>query len=455
MADNIEWRSLDVLGAEGMSLRVGSFRSADGEVVEFTPDIIRKVFSKVTHAVPMYLTHRGAESGQPRQILGHAVKLGLETTGDQLHYKAVMTDPQFKMLYASGFDDTSAEVEPIRDKAGHIVDGKLTGIAVVPNPAIVGTEMKVTQLAFEKREEGHLKHDVSGRTLPNNAPSGDDGSTSAANKKTLPGNDYPLATATYPHAVPGYPQAADVTQVDFPEPRDAAWPEANPSGVPPMAWPRVAILSDGNDGGFEMATKGLDKTLLEAGVAPEKVEPLVAGLRTYFSRELKFEDMEKKAEDAEKKFSDQSVALDNLQKQFEAVSGELNAIYTGQVSGLIADVKGLKFEAPEALIEGQSPAQAIKTLSTLKVNLSKMTPAQLAAIPPTAPVGGPSAAPMGVPAVPPAKFNAAQETDNRINELGVADMWNRLHANRGGSNQQFPVNTVHPLNATTNTPGVM
>lgn len=204
-----------------------------------------------------------------------------------------------------------------------------------------------------------------------------------------------------------------------------------------------------------MATKGLDKTLLEAGVAPEKLEALSAGLRTYFSRELKFEEAETKAKEAEEKADKTMMELGDYKMKFEAAQSELNAIYTGQVNGLIADVKGLKFEAPEALIEGQTPIQAIKTLSALKVNLSKMTPTQLAAVPASAPIGGPSAAPMGVPGAAPAKFNAAQGTQENIKALGLDNMWNQLHTNRGGSNQQFPVNAVHPLNATTNTPGVM
>jgi hypothetical protein len=149
MSDNIEWRSLDVTAAEGMSLRVGAFKASDGEVVEFTSDVLKKIFSKVTSPVPMYLTHKDAGTGQPRTVLGHAVKLGLELQGDKVHYKALMMDPEFKLMYASGYDDTSAEITPIRDETGTIVDGTLTGIAVVPNPAISGTQMKVSAIAFE------------------------------------------------------------------------------------------------------------------------------------------------------------------------------------------------------------------------------------------------------------------------------------------------------------------
>jgi hypothetical protein len=149
MSDNIEWRSLDVTAAEGMSLRVGTFLASDGEPVEFTQDVLKKVFSKVTKPVPMYLTHKDAGTGKDRVILGHAVKLGITPQYDSIHFKALMMDPTFKLMYASGYDDTSAEITPIRDEAtGRIVDGVLTGFAVVPNPAISGTEMKVSAIAF-------------------------------------------------------------------------------------------------------------------------------------------------------------------------------------------------------------------------------------------------------------------------------------------------------------------
>jgi len=149
MVDSVEWHSLGVMSAEGMSLRVGAFKASDGEVVEFSSEVLKKIFSKVQDPVPMYLTHKDAGTGKPRTVLGHAVKLGLEHDGDKIHYKALMMDPTFKMMYASGYDDTSAEIDPIRDDAGNIIDGTLTGIAVVPNPAIVGTEMKVAAMAFE------------------------------------------------------------------------------------------------------------------------------------------------------------------------------------------------------------------------------------------------------------------------------------------------------------------
>lgn len=154
MVNDVEWRSLDVMAAEGMSLRVGAFKSSDGTIVEFSPDMLKKVFAKVKDPLPMYLTHKDAGTGKPREVLGHAVKLGLEANGDKIHFKAIMMDPSFKLMYASGYDDTSAEIDIVRDEVGNVVDGTLTGFAVVPNPAISGTEMKVSAIAFQAHEGG-------------------------------------------------------------------------------------------------------------------------------------------------------------------------------------------------------------------------------------------------------------------------------------------------------------
>jgi len=160
MVNTVEWHSLGVMAAEGMSLRVGAFRASDGEVVEFSSDVLKKIFNKVKDPVPMYLTHKDAGTDKARVVLGHAVKLGLEADGDKVHYKALMMDPAFKMVYAEGYDDTSAEIDPIRDDAGNIIDGTLTGIAVVPNPAISGTEMAVSAIAFSdpgSSQQGGIK----------------------------------------------------------------------------------------------------------------------------------------------------------------------------------------------------------------------------------------------------------------------------------------------------------
>lgn len=169
MVNDVEWRSLDVVAAEGMSLRVGAFKSSDGTIVEFSPEMLRKVFAKAVNPLPMYLTHKDAGSGLPREVLGHAVKLGLEAQGDKIHFKAIMMDPSFKLMYASGYDDTSAEIDIIRDDVGNVVDGTLTGFAVVPNPAISGTEMKVSAIAFEAPS---TKGDVDAPSASNKKSSG-------------------------------------------------------------------------------------------------------------------------------------------------------------------------------------------------------------------------------------------------------------------------------------------
>lgn len=332
MTDNIEWRSLDVTMAEGMTLRVGSFRASDGEVVTFAPDALRKIFSRVSTPLPMYDTHKGANTNQPRKVFGHAVKIGLETTGDHICYKALMMDPSFKLAYASGSDDTSAEIDPIRDEAGNIIDGTLTGIAVVPNPAISGTQMKVGAVAFEA----------------------------------------PTVTLELP--------AAPVIQ--------------------------------SSSGGFDM-TKGIEKALLEAGVPADKVGSIVDGARAHFSKEFEHDGLQKRFEDVSKQVELACSERDSFKKKFEDASAELDTIYGGQVTALVNDIKGLKFENPEAIVDGMTNGQKIKTLSTLKESLVK-------AIPASASVGNPIVS--AQPAAP-----GGMKFEDMLKEMGVEQMWNDTH----------------------------
>ena len=100
-----------------------------------------------------------------------------------------------------------------------------------------------------------------------------------------------------------------------------------------------------------------------------------------------------------------------------------------------------------------TPSQAIVALSHMKEQVKKCTmssgtPAAVAAVPATAPMNSTPAVVRSPGAVPvQAKF------EQNVQELGLQDLWNKLHTS--GGNVQFPVNAVHPNNATTNSPQVM
>ncbi len=156
MVDNIKWKSVDVLHAEGMTVRCGTFRSMDGTVAEFTPPIIQKMFDKIDKPIPIYYTHDGA--GQlllTRVPIGYAVKFGVDPMSHQLLYQAFLFDEDSKKyIFADGCDCTSAEVDFQMDDLTKLpVDATLNGIAIVPVPAIKGTGMQIAQVAFSKKPE--------------------------------------------------------------------------------------------------------------------------------------------------------------------------------------------------------------------------------------------------------------------------------------------------------------
>jgi hypothetical protein len=284
-------------------------------VVEFTSDVLKKVFARAVASgkpVPMYLTHKDAGTGQPRDVLGHAVKLGLEADGDKFHYKAIMMDPTFKLMYASGYDDTSAEITPIRDEGTHeIIDGILTGIAVVPNPAISGTQMKVSAIAFEAPVQGGL-----------------------------------ITTTT----------------------TGTGWVPGTTSGTP--ATIPVTIPS----GGIKL-TGRVEKSLLESGVPADKVEGLMGTMETYFSKKFEHDGLQKKFEDQTKELEFACASEKTMKKKFEDLNKEFEGYLGEKVAILANEVKAMNFANPEAVVEGLPVQQKITMLSKIKENLVSAKPA--------------------------------------------------------------------------------
>lgn len=154
--EDVAWKSVEILSVDGMTLRTGAFRASDKEVVEFTPDVIKKIYDKIKSPIPIYLTHKGADAGvYNRPTLGFAFKFGVGKVGTELAYQSYLFDVNSKSLIAGdGFDSTSAEVDIIRDDKGNVVDGTLTGIALVTDPAIPGTEIDAKTIKLSQPKEG-------------------------------------------------------------------------------------------------------------------------------------------------------------------------------------------------------------------------------------------------------------------------------------------------------------
>lgn len=149
--DGIEWKGAEVLDISGMTLKCGTFTGADGQPTSFTQDLLRKIFDKLNKPIPFYFTHG---HGGEKVKIGYAHKFGFDKLNNKLLYKSfVFEDGVKEKIVLNDYDDTSAEVDFKTDELGVPIDATLTGIALVPNPAIPGTEITASAIHFSKQQK--------------------------------------------------------------------------------------------------------------------------------------------------------------------------------------------------------------------------------------------------------------------------------------------------------------
>lgn len=139
----IEWRNSQVLKVSGVTARPGTFTSREGKTIPFTPELCQKIFSESPTLIPTYLTH------DDRDACGYLYKLGYNKADDTILYEGFVFDPnKQKRIVSDGFNSVSPEIEFSKDEDGNFVTGIITGNAFVRNPAISGTKVSTTMVAF-------------------------------------------------------------------------------------------------------------------------------------------------------------------------------------------------------------------------------------------------------------------------------------------------------------------
>lgn len=150
---DIKWKGVEVLDVSGLTLKVGTFTGTDGVPTPFTPDLVNRIYDKIDKPVPFYFTH--GLGGDDKVKIGYAHKFGIDPNTNELHYKSfVFEDGVKEQIVQNGYTSTSAEVDYTNDENGTPIDGTLTGIALVQNPAVPGTGIKVSAVAFAKKPKG-------------------------------------------------------------------------------------------------------------------------------------------------------------------------------------------------------------------------------------------------------------------------------------------------------------
>lgn len=143
MESNIEWKNSKVLKVTGVTVRPGTYTSQGGVTVPFTRELCQKIFSESPTLTPSYLTH------EDRDTCGYFYKLGYNKDEDTIHYEGFVFDPmKQKQILSDGFNAISPEIDFVKDSAGNFVGGIVTGNAFVRNPAINGTKVDASFVAF-------------------------------------------------------------------------------------------------------------------------------------------------------------------------------------------------------------------------------------------------------------------------------------------------------------------
>ena len=165
----MQTKSSVILRVNGNMITSGTYTSSDGTEVKFTPELIRKIFSKVKDHVPYYITHEGAPivSGakDERVPVGYAYKVGLSDDSSETTHEGFVFDAGAKQRVSSDCDNVSPEIDFVTDDDGNVIDGTLTGLAFVPNPAINGTNVASAATVFSRQTkknsstEGNMPED--------------------------------------------------------------------------------------------------------------------------------------------------------------------------------------------------------------------------------------------------------------------------------------------------------
>lgn len=135
-------KSFDVLQSESLVLQPGSFVDANGNQVTLNDSEITMIYNNIDGAIPIYFKHSG-----DRVPKGYASVF--EHDDNKLLYGGhIYENDTLKRVSLDGYSDSSAEIELEYDDHGTVINGKLTGIAIVKKGIIGDTNMALKSVAF-------------------------------------------------------------------------------------------------------------------------------------------------------------------------------------------------------------------------------------------------------------------------------------------------------------------
>ena len=153
--ENIIWHNSKNLKVNGAAITKGLCRSAEGKEFDFTDELMAKILSHFNDAVPIKLRH-----GNTPEV-GRAYKMGFDSLNQNLQFEGhIYGDDKRKEIESKGQNKISPEIDFTFDASGVPIDGVITALALVPIPAMEGTQVSCAQMTFSAPDESdHMKQE--------------------------------------------------------------------------------------------------------------------------------------------------------------------------------------------------------------------------------------------------------------------------------------------------------
>jgi len=153
--ENIVWRNSQNLKVKGAAITKGVCCSAEGKEFDFTDGLMTKILSHFTDAVPIKIGHGATPE------VGRAYKLGFDSVSQNLPFEGhIYGNDKRKEIESTGRNKISPEIDFTFDESGNPIDGVITALALVPIPAMEGTQVSCIPMTFSApNESDHMNQE--------------------------------------------------------------------------------------------------------------------------------------------------------------------------------------------------------------------------------------------------------------------------------------------------------
>jgi len=140
---DVVWKDSTNLKVHGAAITKGVCRSAEGKEFDFTDELMTTILSHFKDAVPIKIGH-----GDTPEV-GRAFKMGFDSSSKNLPFVGhIYGDDKRTEIESHGKNKISPEIDFTFDASGKPIDGVITALALVPIPAMEGTQVTCMPMTF-------------------------------------------------------------------------------------------------------------------------------------------------------------------------------------------------------------------------------------------------------------------------------------------------------------------